>query len=208
MRKNAGTFFFTVNLQNRDSDLLLTHRHVLKQSLLIVQKQYTFTINSMVLLITCTLYGRYQDTNYSLRWQLIKTIFSKSVRKQQLHPQQIWQHRFWERLIRDEEDYIKHMSQPGKTLDPGQWSDINHFPKTDIKKEGLDFGGSEVGSEVGFKERSGKPTTSAKRWQCHQTTQNQIALTIKTRGDSAHKYRYIVRRALCAPGALSAYASL
>ena len=148
VRKNAGTFFFTVNLQNRDSDLLITHRHLLKQSLLIVQKQYTFTINSMVLLpdhlhTIWTLPEH--DTNYSLRWQLIKTIFSKSVRTQQPHPRQIWQHRFWERLIRDEDDYIKHMRyihinpvKHGYCQHPGQWKystyhrDINRFPKTDI----------------------------------------------------------------------------
>ena len=57
------------------------------------------------------------DSNFAIRWRRIKSIFSKSIprfedlsiTRLQRGERGIWQRRFWEHLIRDEDDYIAHM---------------------------------------------------------------------------------------------------
>jgi putative transposase len=57
------------------------------------------------------------DGDYTLRWRLIKSGFSKSLPaaeycsmvRVQRRERGIWQRRFWEHLIRDEADYVAHM---------------------------------------------------------------------------------------------------
>ena len=53
-----------------------------------------------------------QDHDFSKRWRLIKQIFSKSIQGETNHrgEKNIWQKRFWEHLIRDEQDYKQHMN--------------------------------------------------------------------------------------------------
>ena len=57
------------------------------------------------------------DSDYSLRLRMIKARFSaalpksenRSVSRQKRGERGIWQRRFWEHLIRDEQDYNVHM---------------------------------------------------------------------------------------------------
>ena len=60
------------------------------------------------------------DDNYSMRWRLIKEAFTKSFVRQcapldrspsrtAKGEQPIWQRRFWEHTIRDEDDYAAHV---------------------------------------------------------------------------------------------------
>jgi putative transposase len=57
------------------------------------------------------------DADFSIRWRLIKTRFAKSLPKvegrsevrQARGERGIWQRRFWEHLIRDDEDYARHV---------------------------------------------------------------------------------------------------
>jgi putative transposase len=57
------------------------------------------------------------DADFSLRWRLIKTFFAKSIpKRERLSPVRqargergIWQRRFWEHLIRDDQDYATHI---------------------------------------------------------------------------------------------------
>jgi putative transposase len=58
------------------------------------------------------------DGNYSLRWNIIKGIFSKHIdldeaivaSRKNKRERGIWQRRFWEHLIRDELDYEHHIN--------------------------------------------------------------------------------------------------
>jgi putative transposase len=57
-----------------------------------------------------------EDADYSLRWRLIKSRFSRGLPKGRLRPSQearqergIWQRRYWEHHIRDEADYTAHV---------------------------------------------------------------------------------------------------
>lgn len=57
------------------------------------------------------------DSNYSLRWRLIKSAFSKSVpatefrstTRRRRNERGIWQRRFWETLITNEKQYVAYM---------------------------------------------------------------------------------------------------
>lgn len=53
------------------------------------------------------------DSNYSQRWGSIKSAFSREYRKcEPRHEgfnEKLWQNRFWERLIRDEDDLSVHI---------------------------------------------------------------------------------------------------
>lgn len=57
------------------------------------------------------------DSDFTIRWRRIKSIFSKSIPRfedlsiirLQRGERGIWQRRFWEHLIRDEDDYIAHI---------------------------------------------------------------------------------------------------
>lgn len=60
-----------------------------------------------------------EDHDFSTRWRLIKTWFTKhcddnlradpDAARQRKDEQAIWQHRFWEHLLRDEKDYARHL---------------------------------------------------------------------------------------------------
>jgi putative transposase len=58
------------------------------------------------------------ETNFSTRWNLIKGYFSRAIEKgERISPSRvkrkergIWQRRFWEHLLRDEEDFAKHVN--------------------------------------------------------------------------------------------------
>jgi putative transposase len=58
-----------------------------------------------------------EDMDFSTRWRLIKSYFAKSMPKgeslssvrQARGERGIWQRRFWEHLIRNEEDYRRHV---------------------------------------------------------------------------------------------------
>lgn len=115
----GGTYFFTVNLAERNSALLTDHidelRHVFNQ----VKRQHPFKLDAMVVLpehlhVMLTLPA--DDKNYATRWRLIKGGFSRQLPKherisksrQRKGERGIWQRRYWEHLIRNENDYERH----------------------------------------------------------------------------------------------------
>ena len=119
-RVPGGCYFFTVNLQNRQSRLLVEHIDELREAVRTVRRQQPFHIDGWVVLpehmhTIWTLPPG--DEAYSSRWRAIKKAFSKAIPNiefrsaQQLkrHERGIWQRRFWEHTIRDEADYAAHM---------------------------------------------------------------------------------------------------
>ena len=117
----GATYFFTVNLLNRKSNLLIEKINELRISFRKVHNRYSFEINGIVILpdhfhLMMTLPD--EDWDYSLRLRLIKGSFSQqmdpreyinSVRKNK-NERGIWQRRFWEHLVRDEKDYEHHLN--------------------------------------------------------------------------------------------------
>ena len=117
----GGTFFFTVNLlQRQGNDLLTRHIETLRDSVRRVRRFYPFHIHGWVVLpehLHCVIELPPQDVDFATRWRLIKMVFSKATpRTERLSTVRtrrgergIWQRRYWEHLIRDEADYRAHM---------------------------------------------------------------------------------------------------
>jgi putative transposase len=117
----GGTYFFTVNLLNRQgNDLLIRHINLLRASVQTVKQRHPFKIHGWVVLpdhLHCVIELPENDTDFATRWRLIKIGFSKalpglekiSMSRRKRGERGVWQRRFWEHLIRDEADYLAHM---------------------------------------------------------------------------------------------------
>ena len=116
----GGTYFFTVNLADRSSRLLVERIDTLRQAVRTVKRRHPFEIVAWVVLpdhmhAVWTLPP--DDADFSTRWLLIKASFSRAIehgetiRDSRLHKGErgIWQRRFWEHQIRDENDLARHV---------------------------------------------------------------------------------------------------
>ena len=116
----GGTYFFTVNLAERRSDLLLRQVDDLRAVTTSVKQAHPFAILAMVVLPE-HLHAIWRlppgDADYPLRWSLIKAGFSRRQAKderirasrQAKRERGIWQRRYWEHQIRDETDLARHV---------------------------------------------------------------------------------------------------
>jgi putative transposase len=119
-RVPGGIFFFTVNLLDRHSDLLVTHVDALRAAVRKAQSRSPFHIDAWVVLpdhMHCLWTLPEGDADFPVRWWVIKTMFSKSLPPGERRSpamtdrgeRGIWQRRYWEHTIRDERDYAAHM---------------------------------------------------------------------------------------------------
>lgn len=116
----GGTYFFTVNLlQRQDNDLLVRHIDWLRAVVIAVRKAHPFVIHGWVVLpdhLHCVIELPQGDADFATRWRLIKMGFSKGSPKTERRSavrmrrgeRGIWQRRYWEHLIRDERDFNAH----------------------------------------------------------------------------------------------------
>jgi len=119
---NGATYFFTVALlERKGNSLLIQEVDTLRDVVREVKAKYPFHIDGWVVLpdhlhALWTLPA--DDCDYSLRWRLIKSGFSRALPKieyrspirQAAGERGIWQRHFWEHCIRDEEDYQHHLN--------------------------------------------------------------------------------------------------
>jgi putative transposase len=138
-RVPGGTYFFTVNLHDRRSGLLVEQIDLLRETMRSVRARRPFHIDAWVVLpdhIHCLWTLPKGDADFSTRWRLIKTAFAKSLpASEALSPTMIkrgergvWQRRYWEHTIRDECDYNTHMDyihfnpvKHGHAATPAAW---------------------------------------------------------------------------------------
>ena len=121
LRIEGGCYFFTVNLAERHStDLLVQHIDGLREALRTTMHDHPVSIDAMVVLpdhLHCIWQLPPGDDDYSKRWRLIKARFSRrvdrgeriSASRQRKGERGIWQRRYWEHAIRDEQDYQRHV---------------------------------------------------------------------------------------------------
>ncbi len=121
LRIEGGCYFFTVNLAERHgNDLLVRHIDDLREALRTTMRDHPFSIDAMVVLpdhLHCIWQLPSGDDDYSKRWRLIKARFSRRInRGEQISASRerkgergIWQRRYWEHAIRDEQDYQRHV---------------------------------------------------------------------------------------------------
>jgi putative transposase len=116
----GGCWFFTVNVFDRKSRLLVEYIDALRDAVRETQRRYPFDIDAMVVLpdhIHAVWTLPEGDEDFPVRWRLIKVRFSKAVprgerltRTRQARGERgIWQRRYWEHLIRDERDHAHHI---------------------------------------------------------------------------------------------------
>ncbi|WP_255435590.1 transposase [Paracoccus sp. S1E-3] len=119
LRLPGTAIFFTVTLAGRGGSLLVDHVGLLKASVAQTRAERPFGIAACVVLpdhLHCIWTLPEGDTDYSTRWRLIKARFSRGLwvgaRREshvRRHELGIWQRRFWEHHIRDEEDMAAHL---------------------------------------------------------------------------------------------------
>lgn len=116
----GGTYFFTVNLADRQTDHLTRHIDVLRAAFRQVQRTHPFEITAMVVLpehLHAIWVMPNDDHDFARRWSLIKSGFSRQLPKDEWisrsreakRERGVWQRRYWEHLIRDEEDLQRHV---------------------------------------------------------------------------------------------------
>ncbi|MGY3917031.1 REP-associated tyrosine transposase [Aeromonas australiensis] len=137
---SGACWFFTVNLADRQQDLLVRHIDLLREVTRHVKQQHPFEIIAMVVM-PGHLHAIWQlppgDSDYPMRWSLIKAGFSRGIAKTERiresrvrkRERGIWQRRYWEHLIRDDKDLQAHVDyihfnpvKHGYCAKPVDWS--------------------------------------------------------------------------------------
>jgi putative transposase len=129
-RLPGGTYFFTVVIADRQLDLLVRHIEHFRAVWREEQQRAPFVTLALVVLPD-HLHAVWQlpegDTDYSNRWRRIKGRFSQalppgeqiSASRAARGERGIWQRRFWEHTIQDEDDLRHH-------LDYVHWNPAKH----------------------------------------------------------------------------------
>ena len=116
---SGGMYFFTVTLKNRQSGLLVDKAGLLGEVMRAVQAKKPWETLAIVIMPD-HLHALWKmpagDDDYSSRWRAIKSGFVRSLAKtghvvdrNQRGEADIWQRRFWEHAIRDEDDLYRHI---------------------------------------------------------------------------------------------------
>ncbi len=116
----GATYFFTVNLADRKSSVLVENIELLSDSIRHVKMSHAFEIDAMVVLrdhIHAIWTFPTSDADFATRWGLIKAKFSRGLPKVERISESrkskgergIWQRRYWEHMIRDDEDFARHV---------------------------------------------------------------------------------------------------
>lgn len=156
-RLPGGSYFFTVNLANRRSNLLVERVEQLRRVVRRVRQKHPFALDAVVILpehlhMIWTLPPG--DSDFSIRWALIKAGFSRAIPKgDPRHPEVrsasrvrsgergIWQRRFYEHLLRDDDDFAAHVDyihynpvKHGHAKRPADWpySSIHRYIRQGI----------------------------------------------------------------------------
>jgi len=118
-RVPGATYFFTVNLRDRRSDLLAKHIALLREAVRGVRHELASHIDAWVVLpdhMHCLWTLPESDSDFPERWCRIKARFTRTLPDAERSPTKfwkgergIWQRGYWEHTIRNERDYTAHM---------------------------------------------------------------------------------------------------
>jgi putative transposase len=116
----GGTFFFTVVVADRSSDILVAHIDRFQRVYGLVQERHPFRTVAICILPD-HLHAIWSlpegDADYALRWRAIKSNFSRgfdgarfrSTSKIAKRDKGLWQRRYWEHAIRNDADLERHI---------------------------------------------------------------------------------------------------
>jgi putative transposase len=160
-RVPGSTYFFTINLLKRRSDLLIRYIEALREAVRRTRAERSFHVDGWVVLPDhphCVLTLPHGDDNFSNRIKAIKIRFVRAVEPNERRSsvriarseRGIWQRRFWEHALRDEADYARHMDyvhynpvKHGHVTAVAQWpySTFHRWVKAGIYPVGWDGDG-------------------------------------------------------------------
>jgi putative transposase len=115
----GGTFFFTVVLADRRSKILVEHIAGLRDAFRVTRSERSFSIDAIVILpdhlhVVMTLPSG--DADFTGRWRRLKGLFPRHVvaagipvGRNARGEHSLWQRRFWEHTVRNEEDFARHV---------------------------------------------------------------------------------------------------
>ncbi len=138
-KRSGACVFFTVNLADRASDLLVREVEMLRRAVMQTRRERPFEVDAWIVLpdhMHCIWTLPEGDADFSTRMGAIKARFSIGVRRAGFTPPRvpisakglqiigsggvnpalrkgqvgIWQKRFWEHHIRDDADYAAHVN--------------------------------------------------------------------------------------------------
>ena len=166
----GGTYFFTVTLADRRSTVLVDRSDALRAAFRATKATAPFGIDAIVILpdhLHAILTLPEGDADYPNRWRRIKGHFTSTVIAAGLPlapdangEYRVWQRRYWEHTIRDEDDFARHVDyihinpvKHGLVACVADWPHSSfhryvrngHFPK--------DWAGSAAADAQGFGER-------------------------------------------------------
>jgi putative transposase len=119
----GGTFFFTLVTEGRRPVFSAAEAvEVLRDAFRTVRKSRPFDLDAMVVMpehLHCIWTLPPGDADFSTRWRLIKTWFTKHCEPDWCHvpgpacvakrAQAVWQQRYWEHQLRDDADFAHHV---------------------------------------------------------------------------------------------------
>lgn len=112
-RLPGGSYFFTVTLSDRGSDLLISQVDLLRMAFSEARARRPYFIDAIVILPEHlhTVWTLPQgDDDYPGRWRAIKAGFTRLLRRRfGREVPSPWQSRYWEHTIREEDDYARHV---------------------------------------------------------------------------------------------------
>lgn len=133
---SGATYFFTANLRDRRRRLLTEEMAAFRASWVDVCKSHPFeTVAAVVLPEHSHFIWRLpaEDADFTTRIRLLKSGFTRRLgaalkRRGRKGERDIWQRRFWEHVIRDDEDLNAHIAyihwnpvKHGHVNDPDDW---------------------------------------------------------------------------------------
>ena len=115
----GATVFFTVTLARRGDDQRVREVQRLREAVAKTRAERPFGIDAWVVLpdhLHCVWSLPSGDRDYATRWRLIKSRFSRGLPVGRLRASHVarqergvWQRRYWEHHIRDDEDFAAHV---------------------------------------------------------------------------------------------------
>jgi putative transposase len=134
----GGTYFFTVNLADRRSDLLTRYVGALREAYREMTDRMAVATVAIVVLpdhLHCVWRLPQNDCDFSSRWKFLKSAFSRKLPatadaavSRREGERGVWQRRFWEHAIRDEKDLENHIDyihfnpvKHGQASSPDEW---------------------------------------------------------------------------------------
>ena len=116
----GGSYFFTVAMENRSGRLLTDNIELFRRAVSDVKRELPFDLVAMVVLpehLHCVWTLPEGDADYPTRWKKIKAGFSRGLPKGERcsasrvakGERGIWQRRFWEHTLRNDDDLRRHV---------------------------------------------------------------------------------------------------